>query len=151
LGENLPVEAERGYNLTYPAPKVSVGRPLVLADRGVVVTSLKPGLRLGGWTELGGTTLPPNPTRWSKMREITDAVLPELQDAPANEWMGHRPSIPDSVPVLSRSGRVSNVFYAVGHGHYGLSQAAKTARIVGELIGDAADAIYAAHSISRFN
>lgn len=151
LGENLPVEAERGYNLTYPAPKATVDRPLVLADRGVVVTALKPGLRLGGWTELGGTELSPNPARWSKMREITDAVLPGLRNAPANEWMGHRPSMPDSVPVLSRSSRAPNVFYAVGHGHYGLSQAAKSARILGELIGDAADEAYAAHSINRFN
>lgn len=151
LGEKLPVEAERGYNVTYPSPKVDIGRPLVLADRGVVATSLKPGLRLGGWTELGGTELPPNPSRWTKMREITDAVLPGLKDEPATEWMGHRPSMPDSVPVLSRSTRAANVFYAVGHGHYGLSQAAKSALIMAELIGDAADAVYSAHSIGRFN
>jgi D-amino-acid dehydrogenase len=151
LGEALPVEAERGYNLTFPAPRVEIGRPLVLADRGVVATSLTPGLRLGGWTELGGTELPPDPARWIKMREITDAVLPGLKDAPAVEWMGRRPSMPDSVPVLSRSGRSPRVFYAVGHGHYGLSQAAKSARIVGEIIGEAADAAYQAHSIGRFS
>ena len=150
LGDTLPVEAERGYNLTFPTPAVSINRPLVLADRGVVVTALTPGLRLGGWTELGGTNLPPNPARWQKMREITGAVLPALAQAPAKEWMGHRPSMPDSVPVISRSARAPNIFYAVGHGHYGLSYSAKTARIVGELVGEAADANYPAHSIRRF-
>lgn len=150
LGEHLPVEAERGYNLTYPEPKATVQRPLVLADRGVVVTALKPGLRLGGWTELGGTELPPNPSRWGKMREITDAVLPGLRGEAATEWMGHRPSMPDSVPVVSRSRKHPAVFYAVGHGHYGLSWSAKTARAVGELIGEAADQRYAALSIKRF-
>ena len=150
LGELLPVEAERGYNLTYPAPKATVRRPLVLADRGVVVTALKPGLRLGGWTELGGTKLPPNPSRWAKMRQITDAVLPGLEGAPATEWMGHRPSMPDSVPVVSRSGKHPAIFYAVGHGHYGLSWSAKTARVLGELIADATDQRYAALSIKRF-
>ena len=152
LGESLPVEAERGYNVTYPNPSTSIDRPLVLADRGVVVTALTPGLRLGGWTELGGTSLPPNPSHWTVMREISDAVLPGLKGAPAKEWMGHRPSMPDSIPVLSRSSRHPAVFYAVGHGHYGLSQAAKTARVMGEMIaGEATDAEWSAHSIKRFN
>jgi D-amino-acid dehydrogenase len=152
IGDVLPVEAERGYNLTYPEPKASITRPLVLADRGVVATALKPGLRLGGWTELGGTLLPPNSQRWQKMREITDAVIPGLKDAPAKEWMGHRPSMPDSVPVLSRSAKHPAVFYAVGHGHYGLSYASKTARVMGELIaGEATDEEWAAHSIRRFS
>jgi D-amino-acid dehydrogenase len=151
LGENLPVEAERGYNLTYPSKAGLINRPLVLADRGVVATPLSPGLRLGGWTELGGISLPPNPSRWKRMREISDAVLPALEGGAANEWMGHRPSVPDSVPVISRSSKLPGVFYAVGHGHYGLSQSAKTARMITEIIADAADARYAAHSIGRFN
>ena len=75
------------------------------------------------------------------MREITDAVLPGLRDAPAKEWMGHRPSMPDSIPVLSRSTKHPAVFYALGHGHYGLSWSAKTARLMGELIaGETSDA-----------
>lgn len=150
LGEPLPVEAERGYNLTYPGRAGLVGRPLVLADRGVVVTGLEPGLRLGGWTELGGIDLPPNPSRWKRMRAITDAVLPDLEGAPASEWMGHRPSMPDSVPVISRSGRSPAVFYAVGHGHYGLSQSARTARMIVELVSEAADAQHAPFGIGRF-
>lgn len=150
LGENLPVEAERGYNLTFPGHQAAINRPLVLSDRGVVATSLTPGLRIGGWTELGGTTLPPNPARWRKMAEIAGAVLPELADAEGMQWMGHRPSVPDSVPVISRSGKHPAVFYAVGHGHYGLSQAAKTANMIGELVAEAADERYLAHSIGRF-
>ena len=150
LGDVLPVEAERGYNLTFPDHQGAINRPLVLADRGVVATGLTPGLRLGGWTELGGTSLPPNPDRWTRMRGIAEAVLPELQGAPAKQWMGHRPSMPDSVPVLSRSARHPAVFYAVGHGHYGLGQAAKTARIVADLIAEARDEAYAGHSIARF-
>ncbi|WP_421760432.1 NAD(P)/FAD-dependent oxidoreductase [Devosia sp.] len=151
LEEYLPVEAERGYNVTYSSAPVGIQRPLVLADRGVVATALSPGLRIGGWTELGGINLPPNPARWAKMRAISAAILPGIETAPAVEWMGHRPSMPDSVPVISRSLRHPAVFYAVGHGHYGLSYAAKTARLVGELIGDAADIRLAAHGMIRFN
>ncbi len=95
---------------------------------------------------------------YSKMIRIK-SMLPFIHKAnrrgltvpQAAEWMGHRPSMPDSVPVMSRSLRHPAVFYAVGHGHYGLSYAAKTARLVGELIGDATDLSLTAHSITRFN
>ena len=85
------------------------------------------------------------------MHAISAAILPGIESAPALEWMGHRPSMPDSVPVISRSLRHPAVFYAVGHGHYGLSYAAKTARLVGELIGEATDVGLTAHSMARFN
>lgn len=151
LGEKLPVEAERGYNLTFPAARETISHPLLLADRGLAVTPLAIGLRFGGWTELGGVTLPPDPDRWRHIRRIADSVLPTLTGEPAREWMGHRPSMPDTVPVLSRSLRSPRVFYAVGHGHYGLSYSARTARFVTELIADAADARLAPFSIARFN
>ena len=151
LGEVLPVEAERGYNLTYAGRQGLVHRPLVLADRGVVVTPLSPGLRLGGWTELGGTELPPNPRHWARMQAISDDVLPALRGTPSAEWMGHRPSMPDSVAAISRSSKLPTVFYAVGHGHYGLSHSAITARFITEIIADVADARYAAFSMRRFN
>jgi D-amino-acid dehydrogenase len=151
LGENLPVEAERGYNLTYAGAKGTLRHPLLLADRGLAVTPLAIGLRFGGWTELGGVRLPPNPDRWRKIRGIADKVIPSLAGAEAREWMGHRPSMPDTVPAISRSTKTPRVFYAVGHGHYGLSYSAKTARFVTELIADAADERLAPFAMSRFN
>lgn len=151
LGEDLPVEAERGYNLTFAGRQGLINRPLVLADRGVTASPLQPGLRLGGWTELGGTDLPPNASRWERMTAISETVIPALRGTPSAEWMGHRPSMPDSVPVISRSTRVPGVFYAVGHGHYGLSQSARTARMLAEIIGEAADARYEPYGLGRFN
>ena len=47
--------------------------------------------------------------------------------------MGYRPSLPDSLPVIGRS-RAPGVFYAFGHGHLGLTQAAATGRLMRELV-----------------
>ena len=151
LGEQLPLEAERGYNLTYPALAASIRRPLVFADRGVVATSLSSGLRLGGWAEFGGISRPPSASHFNRLRRIARTLLPCLNGGDAAQWMGHRPSLPDSVPVLSRSARDSRIFYATGHGHYGLSYAAKSARIMADLIsGKASDSRYSAYSMRRF-
>jgi D-amino-acid dehydrogenase len=129
---------------------VALNAPLVFADRGMVATALTPGLRIGGWSELGGISLPPNPAHFATLRRIAGDIFPGLMEAPAREWMGHRPSTPDSVPVLSRSRRHPAVFYAVGHGHYGMSLGARTAEVMGELIAGGADEKYAAFSIRRF-
>ena len=148
----MPLEAERGYNLTYPEHASSIARPMVFADRGVVATSLTSGLRIGGWAELGGLRRPASGAYFRRIRRIAATLLPCLENAAGMEWMGHRPSLPDSVPVLSRSRLHERVFYATGHGHYGLTHAAKSARIIADLVsGEAGDSDYAAYSIARFN
>ena len=38
-------------------------------------------------------------------------------------WMGHRPSVPDSLPVIGASRRSPDVVYAFGHGHIGMASA----------------------------
>lgn len=150
VGDRMPVEAERGYNLTFPSAPVEVRHPLLLVNRGVAVSPLAVGLRFGGWSELGGTRLPPDPENWRAIHRMAEHVIPGLRGAPAREWMGHRPATPDSVPVLSRSARNPAVFYAVGHGHYGLSLSARTAGIVAELVAEAKDDRYRAFSVARF-
>ena len=151
IEDNLPVEAERGYNFTYPGYVGKLDHAIILADRGLAITPLAIGLRFGGFAELGGVTLPPNPAHFKTIRGIAEEVMPGLGTAEAREWMGHRPSMPDAVPVISRSTVSPRVFYAVGHGHYGLSNSAKTAKFITELIADGADERYRAFSIRRFN
>ena len=61
-------------------------------------------------------------------------ALPHLVCNEASEWMGHRPALPDTVPILSASAKTRGVYYATGHGHLGLTYAATTARLMGELV-----------------
>ncbi len=50
------------------------------------------------------------------------------------EWMGHRPSTPDSLPVLGRSARHPNVYFAFGHNHSGLTLGGMTGRLMADLV-----------------
>lgn len=149
LGEPLPVEAERGYNLTYPGRAGLVGRPLVLADRGVVVTGLEPGLRLGGWTELGGIELPQSQPLEAHAGDYRRGA------AGSRRCAGQRMDGPSPLDAGLSPGDLAlwslpAVFYAVGHGHYGLSQSARTARMIVELVSEVADAQHAPFGIGRF-
>ena len=48
--------------------------------------------------------------------------------------MGHRPSLPDSLPVIGASRRSPDVVYAFGHGHVGMAAAPMTGKLVAELL-----------------
>lgn len=149
LGDRLPLEAERGYNITYPQPGIRPVLPLVFAERGIVATSLDAGLRIGGWAEFGGLARPANPRWFARLRAIARELLPGLDERGAVEWMGHRPASPDSLPILSRSAASPRVLYACGHGHYGLTWSAVSAGIVADLLaGD--DAQAAPFALTRF-
>ena len=61
-------------------------------------------------------------------------ALPDLKAEQTSEWMGHRPALPDTVPVIGPSATRKNVVYATGHGHLGLTYAATTARLIADLM-----------------
>ncbi|WP_187968607.1 NAD(P)/FAD-dependent oxidoreductase [Aquibium microcysteis] len=133
LGDRIPLETERGYNTTLPSGAFDVRRQLIFSGHGFVVTPLETGLRIGGAVELAGLDAPPNYARAQAMLEKTKRFLPGLRTEGGREWMGFRPSLPDSLPVIGRASRSTHVLYAFGHGHLGLTQAAATARLVADL------------------
>jgi len=134
LGESIPLETERGYNTTLPTGAFDVKRQLIFGGHGFVITPLSTGLRVGGAVELGGLERPPNYARSAAMLEKARQFLPGLKAQGGRQWMGYRPSLPDSLPVIGRSAASPNVVYAFGHGHLGLTQAAATGRLIRDLV-----------------
>ncbi|RLP25927.1 FAD-binding oxidoreductase [Mesorhizobium sp. YM1C-6-2] len=141
LGDDIPLETERGYNTTLPVDAFDVKRQLIFGGHGFVITPLSTGLRIGGAVELGGLKLPPNYARSKAMLEKARRFLPGLKTEGGREWMGYRPSLPDSLPVIGRSKSSANVYYAFGHGHLGKTQAAGTARLIRDLVSGRAPAL----------
>ncbi|MDP9836427.1 D-amino-acid dehydrogenase [Neorhizobium huautlense] len=151
LGETIPLETERGYNTTLPADAFDLRMQVTFGGHGFVVTRLTSGIRVGGAVELGGLDLPPNFKRSEAMLKKAQTFLPGLKAAGGTQWMGFRPSLPDSLPAIGRAKVTPNVVYAFGHGHLGLTQSAGTARIVADMLtGQAAAIDIAAFSPQRF-
>jgi len=137
LGDRIPLDTERGYNATYPKGSFGIGRPIMFEGEGFVTTPLDTGDRVGGAVEFAGLEAAPNHGRTDAMVQRLTRFLPHLgSEPPARRWMGFRPSIPDSLPVIGRARRDRRVVYAFGHGHYGLTQAAVTAQMVAGLVED---------------
>jgi D-amino-acid dehydrogenase len=141
FGDTIPLETERGYNTTLPANAFDVKRQLIFGGHGFVVTPLETGLRVGGAVEHAGLDRPPNFVRSKAMLEKARLFLPGLKTDGGRGWMGFRPSLPDSLPVIGRARSAANVYYAFGHGHLGLTQAAATGRLIRDLVSGEAPAI----------
>lgn len=134
-GDNIPLESERGYHGVIPLNAGGPRHPVMPSDGKMANTPTLAGLRLSGQVELASVDTPPN---WSRVDILigharrTYPALTRMQELSVDKWMGHRPSTPDGLPVLGRSTRSPNVFYAFGHGHVGFASGPVTGRIVAE-------------------
>jgi D-amino-acid dehydrogenase len=134
LGDQIPLDTERGYNTTLPLQDFQLKRQIIFGRHGFVATPLAHGIRIGGAVEFGGLHLPPNFKRSSAMLAKAAQLLPALKTEGGRQWMGYRPSLPDSLPVIGHSKATRSVVYAFGHGHLGLTQSAATSRLVRDMI-----------------
>ncbi|SLN37508.1 D-amino acid dehydrogenase small subunit [Roseovarius litorisediminis] len=152
IGDKIPLETERGYNTTLPPGAFDLRTHLTFGGHGFVVSRINGGVRVGGAVELGGLSLPPNFRRSEILLEKAARFMPGLKTEKGKQWMGFRPSLPDSLPVIGPSPRQpGNVFYAFGHGHLGLTQAAGTAELTAAILsGDTPDLQMTAYATTRF-
>jgi D-amino-acid dehydrogenase len=134
LGDRVPLEAERGYHVTYSDPRYTLPMPVMMPEHKFFITPMEMGLRIAGQTEFAGIHAEPNYARADILDKHMRRIFPDISTADATKWMGRRPSMPDSLPVIGRATRFANVYYAFGHGHVGLCGGAPTGRIVADLI-----------------
>jgi len=138
LGERVPLDTERGYHAMIARPEVAPRRPIMDVERKFVATPMEQGLRMAGTVEFAGLKAPPD---WRRARVLLDqgrSMFPglprEMSEERVSLWMGFRPSMPDSLPVIGPARRFANAFLAFGHGHVGLIGAPMTGRIVTDLV-----------------
>ena len=151
LGEPVPIEAERGYHVTYSDPGLQLPLPVHVSDAKVFVTPMEMGVRIAGQAEFSGIYAEPNYQRAEVLETHMKRMFPQSRATDSTRWMGRRPSMPDSLPVIGPSVKHPNVYYAFGHGHLGLCGGAPTGRIVADLLAGRKPGIdLAPYRVNRF-
>ena len=161
LGYFLPIEAERGYSLSLPVhecEKTLLSRPVASAERKFIITPMNKVLRLSGTVEYAGLMAKANNKRADMLQKNAEFILNslpeevEINDKVAERWMGCRPSLPDSLPVICQAPQHSKIFFALGHQHLGLTQGAITGKLISQLVSNIeTDIDVSPFCISRFN
>ena len=134
LDEAIPLETERGYSTQIMSPGLSMRHSIIWPARAFMVTPTSGGLRVGGTVEMAGLDAAPDYRRARVLVRRAQIALPNLRADDGIEWMGHRPALPDTVPIIGPSAKHRGLYYATGHGHLGVTYAATTARLIGDLI-----------------
>lgn len=135
LGERVPLDTERGYNVSFRGATGLLRRPVSFSGHGFVATPLDSGLRIGGAVEFAGLEARPNHDRTRALHAKAQRFVEGVPGFETGEvWMGFRPSLPDSLPVIGRSAKAPGVFYAFGHGHLGMTQSVLTGRVVSAMV-----------------
>ena len=149
-GDKVPLDTERGYHVEWDMAVPLLNRPVCPTTRGFYLCPMAGRLRVAGTVELGGLHAPPSRHRIDKLIEGTRAIFPQL-GPPDRDWMGFRPSMPDSLPVIGAGRAGREVIHAYGHGHIGLTLAPVTARLVADLVaGRVPQVDIAPYRVDRF-
>jgi D-amino-acid dehydrogenase len=135
LGEDLPLDTERGYHAMFAMPGGSrLNAPVSWADRSVVLSPMPTGLRITSSVEFAGLHADPDYAHLNRLAADVRRALPEVPAEVRSRWLGFRPSMPDSLPVIGATRRYVNCFLAFGHGHLGLTLGPVTGRLVADLV-----------------
>jgi D-amino-acid dehydrogenase len=134
LGCNAPLQTWRGYHIVVPSNSVPLNGLLVDGDMHFAVTPMEDGIRAAGLVEFASLEAPPNYDRADLFLKLGRRLLPDFPREAQSRWMGHRPGMPDSVPVIGRSPTYPNVYFNFGHGTLGLT----FGPITGGLLADVA-------------
>ncbi|MGF6094802.1 NAD(P)/FAD-dependent oxidoreductase [Pseudomonas sp. 18175] len=149
-GKKVPLDTERGYHLMLPHEHNRLPFAVTSLERKFIMTPMEGGLRLAGTVEFAGLERPANMARAWQLHRLSQGLFrQDLNVQGATPWMGLRPSLPDSLPIIDRvcDGKV---LLAFGHQHLGLTQAAVTAERIGQLVLSRDTPIDAPYCLSRF-
>jgi len=150
VGDKFPLDTERGYHILFETNEKLINRPVAWSESGFYLIQIHDGIRAAGTVEIAGINKSPNSKRIAMIERQSRKVLPQLGNVKST-WMGRRPTLPDSLPIIGKSQKNNNVIYAFGHQHIGWTLGAVTGKIIDSLSRDHIPNIdISAYSPSRF-
>ena len=151
LGCRVPLETERGYHVMVDGQDAGLRIQTIWSDRKFVASPMEEGMRFAGTVELAGLSAPPAMQRADLLLKQGLEMFPQLEPRQTRRWMGHRPGLPDTIPVIDRAPTYRNAFLAFGHGHMGLIGGSVTGKLIAELVsGKPTTVDLSPYSVSRF-
>ncbi len=132
IGDDFPLDTERGYHVLFNVDKKLIDRPIGWSQSGFYLVQTDEGIRAAGTVEIAGLNKAPNQKRIKMIESQARKLLPQLGSI-SSTWMGLRPTLPDSKPIIGRSNKNQNILYAFGHQHIGWTLAAVTGKAINEL------------------
>ena len=133
LGLHLPMETERGYHLFLRGASQRPPNPWMVVASKAVATPMEDGVRFAGIVEFGGLDAGPSKAPQELLRKTVQRVYPDIDYDEAVDWMGHRPTLADSLPALGEIPGAPAVVCAFGGQHVGLTMGPRLGRMAAQI------------------
>lgn len=133
----LPMQAGKGYSITFAKPRTAPRVPLLLGEARVAITPMGERLRFAGTMELAGNDLALNQRRVRAILNAVPKYLPNIGAVDlsrAEVWAGLRPCTPDGLPYIGAFREYNNLIAATGHAMLGITLAPITGKLVSDLL-----------------
>jgi D-amino-acid dehydrogenase len=135
LGIKVPLGIKRGYHRHFdPKGNASLSRPIIDTEYGYALTPMEQGIRLTTGAEFADRDAPPTPVQFDRVLPHARELFPLGESNESEPWLGRRPNMPDSLPVIGRAPGQAGLWLAFGHGHWGLTMGAVTGRMIADMV-----------------
>ena len=135
LGIKLPLGIKRGYHRHFNAKgNAALSRPIIDTEYGYAISPMEQGIRLTTGAEFADRDAAPTPVQFDRVLPAARELFPLGEPNESEPWLGRRPNMPDLLPVLGRAPGQQGLWLAFGHGHWGLTMAGVTGRLIGEMM-----------------
>jgi D-amino-acid dehydrogenase len=135
LGYANPLAIERGYHTVFAADEgAGLSRPIFDVDSSYVMAPMEAGLRVSSGTNLTHHETQPDPRQLTRVIPRVREAFPLAEELLQEPWMGRRPTLPDTLPIIGPAPRHENLWLAFGHSHMGLTMGPITGQLIANFI-----------------
>lgn len=135
LGIKLPLGIKRGYHRHYDAKgNAMLSRPVIDTEYGYALTPMEQGMRLTTGAEFAARDAPATPVQFDRLLPRAKELFPLGGPNESTTWLGRRPNMPDSLPVIGPAPGQNGLWLAFGHGHWGLTLGPVTGRLIADMM-----------------
>ncbi|CCN73369.1 FAD-dependent oxidoreductase [Vibrio nigripulchritudo] len=137
LGISLPIYPVQGYSLTFPAVETSPNVSITDIANKFVIGRIGDKVRVAGFADFVTNTPQGTKSRVDELLRTCRARFPDAADYTnvLERWEGSRPCTPSSMPLIDKL-KLDNLYANTGHGMYGWTLAAGSARLLADRMTD---------------
>jgi D-amino-acid dehydrogenase len=135
FGVRAPFAVKRGYHIHLaPAGDATLGAAVLDVDGGYALVSLDRGMRVTTGVEFARRDAPATPVQIERALPNARELFPLAETIDERPWMGSRPAIADSLPIIGTAPGYKDLWLAFGHSHLGFTLGPPTGRLIAEMM-----------------
>lgn len=149
LGYRIPMFTKRGYHRHFQSGEGPL-HPLFDAERATFISPMNQGVRIATGAEFTRMDADIDLRQIHRAEQALRTLFEVGAPIEADPWFGHRPCLPDMLPVLGEAPRHPGLWFHFGHAHQGFTAGPSSAHLLAERIYGRRDALTDALDPRRF-